>query len=287
MAKASKFCRRMGVPLVIAALIPAQSHAKSWPEAGGWTIAEGDDSCGMHDSFEGKGDTELTVVLNLDGSVGVLITNTGWSAVEGEKYEMSWVLDRQQYDGTNIGFGGRYAYRKGFVAKFAASFLEDFARGSSLRILRGEILVDHLSLDGSAAAVAMARRCVAHLQSIKTAAEKERQRLAHIVDDPFAGDKVTAAIAQSGELQPKGMPGRWATNDDYPALAMREEREGKVGFALQVDPAGRIEKCTITSSSGHADLDNETCVLLQRRARFHPSKSGGTYSNVITWSIPR
>lgn len=287
MAKAPKFFRRLSALIVLASLIPAHSHAKSWPAAGGWTIAEGDDSCGMHDSFEGKGDTELTVVLDLDGSVGAMITNTGWSAVEGEKYEMSWVLDGHQYDGTNIGFGGRYAYRKGFIGKFAASFLEDFARGSSLRILRGDILVDHLSLDGSAAAVAIAKRCVAHLRSIKTAAEKERQRLAHIVDDPFAGDKPTAEAQKFGELQPKAAPGRWVTYDDYPAAAMREGREGKTGFTLHVDPMGRIEKCEITSSSGHADLDTETCSLLQRRARFHPSRSGGTYSNTITWGIPR
>jgi len=117
MATVSKFCRTLSALFVIGSLVPAQSHARSWPEAGGWTIAEADDSCGMRDSFEGKGDTELTVVLNLDGSVGALITNTGWSAAEGEKYEMSWVLDEQQYDGINIGFGGRYAYRKGFIVK--------------------------------------------------------------------------------------------------------------------------------------------------------------------------
>ena len=285
--QASRLAQPLGLLILVALLTPAPSEAKSWPEAGGWTVAEADDSCGMHDSFEGKGDTELTVVLNLDGSVGAMVTNTGWSAVEGAKYEMSWELDGQQYDGTSIGYGGRYAYRKGFIAKFAPSFLDDFARGSSLRILRGEIVVDHLSLDGSAAAVAMAKRCVAHLQSIKTAAEKERQRLAHIVDDPFAGDTETADIGKPGEVQPKGVIGRWVTNADYPALAMSEEREGTVEFTLHVDPAGRIEKCDITSSSGHADLDAETCVLLQRRGRFHPSKSGGTYSNRIRWGIPR
>jgi protein TonB len=115
----------------------------------------------------------------------------------------------------------------------------------------------------------------------------EKQKYSHIADDPFAGDRTSSEVQQFGEVLPKGNAGRWVTNADYPAAAMREEREGKVGFTLDVSPEGRITKCAISSSSGHADLDSATCVLLQRRGRFHPTKSGGSYSNVITWSIPR
>ena len=92
---------------------------------------------------------------------------------------------------------------------------------------------------------------------------------------------------------PKGNPGRWATNDDYPARAMREEREGTTGFRVTYGVDGRITSCDVTSSSGHADLDAETCKLIQRRGRFNPGKDragnpvGGSYSNRIRWQIPR
>ncbi len=91
----------------------------------------------------------------------------------------------------------------------------------------------------------------------------------------------------------RGNPGRWATNDDYPARAMREEREGTTGFRVTYGADGRITSCDVTSSSGHADLDAETCKLITRRGRFNPGKdragnpTGGSYSNRIRWQIPR
>ena len=102
---------------------------------------------------------------------------------------------------------------------------------------------------------------------------------------------VTPDLSQAGT--PRGNPGRWATNDDYPARAMREEREGTTGFRVTYNAEGRVTACDVTSSSGHADLDAETCKLIQRRGRFNPAKdrtgnpTGGSYSNRIRWQIPR
>jgi protein TonB len=74
---------------------------------------------------------------------------------------------------------------------------------------------------------------------------------------------------------------------------MREEREGTAGFRVTYGADGRITSCDITASSGHADLDAETCKLITRRGRFNPGKDrsgnpvGGSYSNRIRWQIPR
>src|SRR6185369_12526666 len=54
---------------------------------------------------------------------------------------------------------------------------------------------------------------------------------------------------------PKGNPGNWATANDYPSRALREEREGTTGFRVTVGPDGRVTDCQITSSSGSPDLD--------------------------------
>lgn len=91
---------------------------------------------------------------------------------------------------------------------------------------------------------------------------------------------------------PRGNPGSWATANDYPARALREEREGTTGFRVTVSPQGRVSNCTITRSSGHADLDDATCKNITRRARFTPATDGNgqpttdTYSNAIRWVIP-
>lgn len=91
---------------------------------------------------------------------------------------------------------------------------------------------------------------------------------------------------------PKGNPGSWATTNDYPSRALREERAGTTGFKVSVGADGRVTDCQITSSSGHADLDEATCANVRRRARFTPATDGegqptsGTYSNRVRWVIP-
>ena len=92
---------------------------------------------------------------------------------------------------------------------------------------------------------------------------------------------------------PKGNPGNWATTNDYPSRALREEREGVSGFRVSIGTDGRVTDCQITSSSGHADLDAAACENIRRRARFTPaSDSDGqpitdTYSNRVRWVIPK
>ena len=93
--------------------------------------------------------------------------------------------------------------------------------------------------------------------------------------------------------RPKGNPGNWATTNDYPSRALREEREGTSGFRLTVGPDGKVVDCTITRSSGSPDLDEATCSNIRRRARFDPAKDGegnpttGSYSSSVRWVIPK
>ena len=91
---------------------------------------------------------------------------------------------------------------------------------------------------------------------------------------------------------PRGSPGSWLTDADYPSRAQREERSGTAGFRLEIGADGRVTNCTITSSTGHPDLDEATCRLLPRRARFKAAVGGDgqpmadTYNGRITWRLP-
>lgn len=73
--------------------------------------------------------------------------------------------------------------------------------------------------------------------------------------------------------------------DDYPPLALRMNHEGRVAYHLEYGPDGRGTNCTVTASSGYAELDGTTCSIMMRRARFAPGKPG-TYDSSITWKIP-
>jgi protein TonB len=92
---------------------------------------------------------------------------------------------------------------------------------------------------------------------------------------------------------PRGKPGSWATTDDYPSRALREEKEGVTRFSVQVNAEGRVTSCTVTGSSGTPELDDAACRAISRRARFKPATNGegepvaGSYSNSVRWQIPK
>ena len=98
---------------------------------------------------------------------------------------------------------------------------------------------------------------------------------------------------QPKSATPRGNPANWATTNDYPTRALREEREGTTSFRVTVGPDGRVTSCDITGSSGSPDLDEATCSNVTRRARFNPATDGegqptsGAYSNRVRWVIPK
>lgn len=69
-------------------------------------------------------------------------------------------------------------------------------------------------------------------------------------------------------------PTAWVSTEDWPSAALREGREGVAAYTLDVGTDGLPIACAITTSSGHTDLDETTCTLLMRRARFEPGKDG-------------
>jgi protein TonB len=112
-----------------------------------------------------------------------------------------------------------------------------------------------------------------------------------IVAPPAPAPAPPAPKGATSAVQPRGNPGSWATDADYPQRALREERAGTTGFRVTVGPDGRVVDCTVTSSSGSPDLDDATCKNVTRRARFKPAMENGvavqsTYSNRIRWVIP-
>ena len=88
---------------------------------------------------------------------------------------------------------------------------------------------------------------------------------------------------------PKGNPASWATTDDYPSRALREEKEGVTRFTVTVGADGRVTNCSVTGSSGTPELDDAACRAISRRARFTPATDGegnpttGSYSNSVRW----
>jgi protein TonB len=90
----------------------------------------------------------------------------------------------------------------------------------------------------------------------------------------------------------RGNPGKWVTNADYRPRWIREGMTGSARFTLSIDASGKVSNCTITRSTGHAELDDATCLLVTKRARFDAARDAygkpvaGSYSNTVNWNIP-
>lgn len=100
-------------------------------------------------------------------------------------------------------------------------------------------------------------------------------------------------VIQPVRATPRGQPQSWASSDDYPSASLRNNEEGTVRYRLDVGPDGKVAACTVTSSSGHPALDQTTCRVLQRRARFNPAKDSSgqavasVFSSSVRWQIPK
>jgi protein TonB len=92
--------------------------------------------------------------------------------------------------------------------------------------------------------------------------------------------------------KPKGNPGTWVRNSDYPK-ELKNGESGTTQFRLHVSDKGKPVACDILRSSGHPVLDAKTCEIMMRRAEFVPAQSGygkvtyGTYTSRMRWGTPR
>jgi periplasmic protein TonB len=87
----------------------------------------------------------------------------------------------------------------------------------------------------------------------------------------------------------------WARRiqDNYPARAIRDETEGRVGVRVTIDANGRVSGCTVSSSSGSSVLDSAACDGMTRYARYNPALDAagnattGTATTTIVYQLGR
>lgn len=75
------------------------------------------------------------------------------------------------------------------------------------------------------------------------------------------------------------------TNSDYPRAAADANAGGSVTVRFTIGTDGRVRGCTVTKSSGRADLDSTTCRLIEKRFRYKPARDaqGRPVESVTGW----
>ena len=87
-------------------------------------------------------------------------------------------------------------------------------------------------------------------------------------------------------------PASWIVAEDYPAAALKANKEGVSHIRWNISADGKAENCTVTESSGSPDLDQAACTAILNRARYTPAldKKGrpalDSADRRVRWQIP-
>jgi TonB family protein len=79
---------------------------------------------------------------------------------------------------------------------------------------------------------------------------------------------------------------------DFPQKALAEKRQGRVRIELAISPVGAVDGCKVIESSGHTDLDTESCKIASSKAKFGPAldvtgqATAGRVQTELRWRIP-
>lgn len=83
--------------------------------------------------------------------------------------------------------------------------------------------------------------------------------------------------------QPVRDPVTWVSPDDYPRESRIAGDRGQAVARLDIDAVGVVTGCSIVQSSGADLLDNVTCTVLRKRARFHPARDAADKPVPTIW----
>lgn len=109
-----------------------------------------------------------------------------------------------------------------------------------------------------------------------TAMAAAMQALAKCERDLLKGWGMTEAAQDAIATMPKVDYTKLFTNRDYPDKLVEKGIQGSVGALLTIDSNGAVSACRAIESSRTVELDELTCAIFLKRARYEPAidKSG-------------
>ena len=76
----------------------------------------------------------------------------------------------------------------------------------------------------------------------------------------------------------------------YPPASLRAGEHGIVEFEVELFKDGRLRRCAVTKSSGFTRLDEATCDMIVRYARFNSAEAHlnarGMRNGQVRWELP-
>ena len=110
---------------------------------------------------------------------------------------------------------------------------------------------------------------------------------------PIPAPPAPVATFDPVSAKPRNDPGRWLGDRDYKSSWARRELTGDAKFQLDISKTGAVTGCRILGSTGHSELDQATCSLVTKRAKFEPARGSngepvaGKFVSSVRWQLPR
>ena len=165
---------------------PATAAGYATREVGAWVVSVSSDQkgCFLARTYPEPRGTTLQFGLDVDGSNRLTLLNPNWSIRAREQLRLDFRLSNSAFP-RHVAIGITPAGQRGFVTDFGATFPRNFAASAYLKVRRGDVPVEELTLEGSGAAIAELRRCVDRQRSSVTG-KTPRDDNGRIPLDPFA-----------------------------------------------------------------------------------------------------
>ena len=87
-------------------------------------------------------------------------------------------------------------------------------------------------------------------------------------------------------------PEDWIGFNDYPADALRENRQGETAMLWKIGTNGRVSDCRIVKSSGTPSLDIASCAAMTKHGVYRPARDASGRpivswgSKSVQWRLP-
>lgn len=227
---------------------------------------------------------------------GRLTFEDTWADVPRAIQDVEFGFDDGVFEGSQ--FENRFTLR---ARDNLSDAIADFRSSETLELRRNRNALYRIPLEGSAAALEELDRCAARYSGQpEVQFEPPPKGIAEPdLGDPFEPNQPLYPL--NPELGFEGQyPSRaagpiesetWIKPEDLRCSWHGCKDEGTVRFELKVSALGRVDGCKIVESRGHRILDQQTCRLLERRARFTPAKGPNgnpvesTYMSAVNWVI--
>jgi TonB family protein len=255
---------------------PAASEPTPLKPTSKWMVDYAENLCVLSRSFGSKEQPvilgfkpspmaeSIRLLLIVDSAQSVPSSGTG-SVQSGNEGEPTGTYFASRYDADKS--------RRLIFMDVNRADLKGVEQSELLKISAGKKFDLSFALGAAAAAFRSLNAC--EMDLLKSWGMSEAA-LASIVEPPKAEKNLAAYVSDS----------------DYPSGAIASGQQGTSGFRLLIDVNGSVRECNIVEPSGSPLLDQVSCQVMLKRARYRPARDreGRPVASLtfarITWRIP-